>query len=118
MKLVGLIFVAGLFVAPLTCSACTLVVPSTSFAAESTFAAVAHAVSDRWDSGSWRLLVRVAVDEIFVGSAPKNLEAISACAAPVKEHERLVVAIMEGVFIAIPASIYEPSFRQAFAKPR
>ena len=118
MKRGGFLLVASLFFMPFNGRACLLAVPDPSFAGQATFAAVAHASSDRWDSETGRLLVRVVIDEVLVGDGPEDLEAISPCATPIRRNEKVVAAVIDGALRVYPADEYESMFRRAFPEPR
>jgi hypothetical protein len=96
--------------------ACTPFEPSVSYAQQASFAAVGHAVSNRWVSSRGELRVSVAVDKVLVGHAPGRSEGVSPCAFPIKEGARVVVARIRGELVVYPADMYERSFRQAFGK--
>ena len=96
--------------------ACEPYPPSVDYAREASFVAIGHVIDDREDGVELR--VRVQVSEVLVGKPAEKLEAVSPCHIPVERGERVVVARIGEWLLVYPATMYEESFREAFAANR
>jgi hypothetical protein len=71
--------------------ACSPAYPDESMARESKGLFVGTAISSRWSDERPNLKVRVKVTEVLRGRASGEIFAISPCALPIKNGERVVV---------------------------
>jgi DMSO/TMAO reductase YedYZ molybdopterin-dependent catalytic subunit len=120
MKFIRFVVSIVLLAASLASMACTSMDNSVMYAKEATFAAIGYEAGQRMVSfpNPLQLIVRVTVNETLVGEPVRHLEAISPCALPIRDHEKVVVAHIQGKLVVYPADIYEQSFRLAFRKGR
>jgi hypothetical protein len=117
----GRLFILVVFAAdPLVSMACEPLGPSVAYAREATFAAIGHEAGQHTLSypHPLQLIVRVAVNETLVGDPVAHVDAVSPCVFPIRPHEEVVVARIDGSLVVYPAEIYEKSFRLAFRKGR
>jgi len=98
--------------------ACSPANPSESMARESKGLFIGTAISTRWSDERPQLTVRVKVTEVIRGKASGEIFAISPCALPINEGERVVVVQYEdGKYdynqFVYPADMAEKIFRAA-----
>jgi|SRR5690348_13824383 len=120
MKFSRLFLLTVLTAKPLASMACTPMDPSVAYARQATFAAIGHEVGQRTLSypHPLQLIVRVSVSETLFGEPVAHVDAVSPCVFPLRPHEKVVVARIQGKLVVYPADLYEQSFRLAFRKGR
>lgn len=97
-------------------SACSPNYPNESMARESKGLFVGTAISSRWSDKRPHLKVRIKVTEVLRGRASGEILAISPCALPINDGERVVVVQYEdGKYdydqVVYPADMAEKLFR-------
>ena len=98
--------------------ACSPAYPDESMARESKGLFVGTAISSRWSDERPHLKVRVKVTEVLRGKTSGETSAISPCALPINDGERVVVVQYEdGKYdynqFVYPADMAEKVFRAA-----
>jgi hypothetical protein len=96
--------------------ACSPASPNESMARESKGLFVGTAISSRWSDERPHLKVRVKVTEVLRGKASGEIFAISPCALPINDGERVVVVqYTDGKYeynqVVYPADMGEKAFR-------
>lgn len=116
MKTLLLVLTVLVLTMPSYALACSPAYPDESMARESKGLFVGTAISSRWSDERPHLKVRVKVTEVLRGRASGEIFAISPCALPIKDGERVVVVQYEdGKYdydqVVYPADMAEKVFR-------
>jgi len=99
---------------PLCSMPCAPASPDAKEALQASYIVRGKAVSSRW-MPPMNLLVRVSVNKVIKGHAPRSLEATSLCALPVEDGENVVVFNVDGDLFVYPEKIYGQDIRSAIS---